>query len=209
MKPARLSVVDQELPEYPISREERLDGNSFVKWHTGRWLSSKTFKLMPWDMQGMARALFDLCQTESPVGSLPDDNEELAFMLRVDVRSVREFRGLEFGPLRNWVCCVSDGEVRLMHPVVVDVIRDALDRRALSVLSSEQKAVAVRLDRLRKALVAEGLTADVTEDPVLIDRMDDWLRANHKGNRGRSAYRSVILHASRQRWFGASIGGAG
>ena len=95
-------VDDGSLPEYPIGRSVRLDGHAFVKWAHLRWLSSRTFKRATWEHQGMARALFDMCQMESPVGTLPADDEELAQMLRVDLRTMRGLRQLEFGPLRNW-----------------------------------------------------------------------------------------------------------
>lgn len=209
MKPAPISapapwlaLVANDLPVYPIGREERLDGQSFVKWQTQRWLASRTFKLASWEVQGMARALFDLCQTESPAGSLPADEAELAWLLRCDVRRLRELRAMEFGPLRNWQPCLSDGEVRLMHPVVTEQIRDALDRRALAQLSKEEKARAMRLERLSKALLANGLCREVVADPVLIGRMDEWLAGHHKGNRTAAAYRSAILHAVQSGWIG-------
>jgi hypothetical protein len=199
-RPAHLQPVDMdELPVYPITAEERLDGNSFVKWATNRWLASKTFKLMPWDMQGMARALFDMCQNETPVGTLPDDDEELAFMLRCDARRIRELRGLEFGPLRNWSRCLCEGQgngqVRLMHPVVLEQVRDALERRSIAMLSSQEKAVAMRLERLRKALTKEGCSKDMVADDILIRRMDEWLNEARKGKRTEAVYRSAILHA--------------
>ena len=197
-----LTVITQEtLPVYEISAEERLDGNSFVKWHTSRWLASKTFKLMTWDMQGMARALFDMCQTETPVGTLPDDDDELAFMLRVDVRRIVELRRMEFGPLRNWTRCLCGNSVRLMHPVVLEQVRDALERRQIKALSDQEKAVAMRLERLRKGLLAEDWPKDAVRDDVLIGRMDEWLLQHRKGRRGRDAYRAVILEAMRLKWI--------
>lgn len=195
-------VRPNDLEEYPIGRDERLDGNTFVKWHTARWLASKTFKLMPWDMQGMARALFDLCQHESPIGTLPDDDDELAFMLRVDLRRMRELRGMDFGPLRNWVRCWSDGEVRLMHPMVTLQVRDALERRALAQLSKEDRAVKMRIDRLIAGVQKQGWSKEVVADDVLIRRMDDWLSGHHKGNRTEAVYRSAMLHAVQMGWIG-------
>ena len=145
MKAPQLMVVpDSALPVYPLTRDERLDGNSFVKWQTHRWLSSRTYKLCSWEVQGMARALFDLSQHESPVGTLPDDEEELAVMLRCDVRRMRELRAMALGPLRNWVPCLCGNERRLMHPVVLEQVRDALERRAMADLSKDEKAVAIR-----------------------------------------------------------------
>lgn len=199
--PRLMAVSDQSLPVYPIGRADRLDGHSFVKWQTARWLSSRTWKLASWEVQGMARALFDLCQNENPIGTLPDDDEELAQMLRTTPLRVRELRAMDLGPLRNWSRCLCDGVVRLAHPVVTETILDALERRALAQLSKEQKAVAVRLDRLRKAMLAQMVSKEVVADDVLINRLDEWIEANHRGNRTVAVYRSAILHAAQSRWF--------
>lgn len=202
MQASPLSLVSgATLPEYPIGRDERLDGQSFVKWHTARWLSSRSFKLMDWEAQGMARALFDLCQNESPVGTIPDDDDELAFMLRTDARHIRELRGLEFGPLRNWTRCVCNGEVRLMHPVVLQQVQDAIERRELAKLSRDDKAVSMRLARLRKGLLAAGLDKAVVADEILVGRIDQWLEENRRGNRTKETYSAAIWHAVQNRWI--------
>lgn len=199
-----LRPVPNDLPVYPIASTERLDGNSFVKWNTARWIGSRTFKLMAWDMQGMARALFDLCQMETPVGTLPDDDRELAFLLRCDPQRLREFRAMEFGPLRNWEPCLCDGKVRLAHPVVTEQVQDALERRTLARLSEDQRATAARMKRMASALRAEGLSAAVLADDVLMERMDAWLKETHKTRRSAAVYRSAILHAVQNRWFDRS-----
>ena len=173
---ARPALIDAALlPEYPVPRSVRLDGHAFVKWQHIRWLNSRTFRLATWEVQGMARALFDLCQLQSPVGTLPDDDAELADMLRVSPERLRDLRRLDMGPLRNWVRCVSDGEVRLMHPVVTAQVQDAIERREVHELSREEKAVYARQKRLRENLGRLGLGADVLADDVLINRMDEWL----------------------------------
>lgn len=195
-------VTPEDLPLYEIGRDQRLDGNSFVKWHTHRWLSSRSFKLCGFEVQGMMRALFDMCQCESPVGTLPDNDEELAVMLRCDVRRLRELRAMEFGPLRNWRPCLCDGERRLMHPVVLEQVKDALERRAEAELSKEEKATSKRLARLEKALIENGMSKAVVSDPVLMQRIDQWLAETHRGNRTQAVYRSAILHAVQQRWIG-------
>lgn len=206
----RLSViVPNDLPIYPISADERLDGNSFVKWNTARWMASRTFKLMPWEMQGMHRALFDFCQSETPVGTLPDDDDELAMMLRIDVRRLKEIRAMEFGALRNWTRCLCDGRVRLMHKVVTEQVQDALERRALAALSKDEKAVSMRLDRLRKGMAKLGWSKDLLRDDVLIRRVDAWMLEHRKGRRDAAAYDSAAMEAVRQRWIepGALRGG--
>ena len=202
LAPRLVAVSMADLPVYPILASERLDGHSFVKWHTARWLSSRSSKLCSFEVQGMMRHLFDLCQTENPIGTLPDDDDELAVMLRCSPARVREWRTADLGPLRNWARCRSDGVVRLMHPVVIEQIQDALERRAMAQLSKEQKAVAARMERLRRALLANGVSKEVVADEMLIGRIDEWLEANHRGNRTIAVYRSAILHAAQARWFG-------
>lgn len=209
MKPAPISapapalaVVANDLPVYPIGRDERLDGQSFVKWQTQRWLASRTFKLASWEVQGMARALFDLCQTESPIGTLPDDDAELAFMLRCDARRLAELRKMEFGPLRNWRPCLSEGERRLMHDTVLEQVQDALDRRAMQDMSKDERAVAQRLDRLRKGLAKQGVDNSVLADDTLIARMDAWLVERRISRRTEAVHRSVLLHAVQSGWIG-------
>ena len=194
-------VAVADLPEYPIPPGARLDGNGFTKWQHSRWLNSATFRKMGWEAQGMHRALFDMAQMETPVGTLPDDDEELAVMLRIDARRVRELRAMEFGPLRHWARCRCGDQVRLMHPVVLEQVQDAIERRETRGLSLNEKAKAERLRRLAKAMREEGVDKAVVADPVLLERMDAWLMETHRGNRTKAVYRSAILHASRMRWF--------
>lgn len=201
-RPAPIALVETaQLEEYPIDRDTRLDGHAFIKWHHIRWMSSKTFRRASWEVQGMARALFDLSQLQCPVGTLPDDDEDLADMLRVPQRRLRELRAMEFGPLRNWVPCLSEGERRLMHPVVLAQVRDALDRREVYKLSSEDKAEYQRIKRLREAMTSLGLGKDAVADDVLIHRMNDALKATCRGNRYTRHYQAVLLQARREGWI--------
>ncbi|PTV94910.1 hypothetical protein C8J27_106179 [Rhodobacter aestuarii] len=200
----RLTAVagkEVQLEHYPIGREERLDAHAFVKWHYHRWLSSRSFRLASWEAQGMMRALFDMCQTESPIGTLPNDDDELAVMLRVDRRRVQELRTQEFGPLRGWQLCLCDDEVRLMHPVVLEQVRDALARRDARELSREAAAERKRRERLRQGLMDLGLTEGVVSDDLLIERMDAWMLANVRGRRAAHSYAAALLHAKKERWL--------
>lgn len=207
--PSLRAVNTADLEEYPIGREERLDGHGFVKWFHHRWLHSKTHLKASYEVQGMARALFDLAQMQSPIGTLPDDDEELAMLLRVDLPRWRTLRALEFGPLRNWRRCLAAGEVRLMHPVVLAQVQDALERREAHALSKEEKATYQRLKRLREGLKALGCSEDVLAEEVLIRRMDDWLRATCVGNRKPVHYERALQHAVREKWVAPrAYGGA-
>lgn len=200
--PHLASISSAELEQYPIDRAERLDAHAFVKWQHHRWMSSRTFKMASWQAQGMIRALFDMAQSESPIGTLPDDDAELAFMLRIDTREMSDLRRVEFGPLRGWKRCLCGNEVRLMHPVVLEQVQDALDRRNARSLSADDQAERKRLERLRKALKDQGLAPAVIADNVLIQRMDEWLLENWKKNRTAEAYAKAIMFAQKSRWFG-------
>lgn len=197
---ARLVDVTGGLDQYPIGREERLDSHAFIKWWHHRWKSSRTFKLASWEAQGMARALFDMSWDESPVGTLPDDDAELAVMLRTDARRVAELRRLEFGPFRGWRKCLSGSEIRLMHPVILEQVSDALARRELREVSGEDAAGRKRLERLRAALADRGFSPSELSDVVLLQRMEDWLAQNWKKNRTREAYDRAVEVAGKLGW---------
>ena len=196
-----LHIEADALDIYPISRDERLDAHAFLKWMHHRWISSRTFKLATWEEQGMARALFDMAQTESPIGTLPDDDAELAVMLRITPGRMRELRRMEFGPLRGWKPCRCGKEVRLMHKVVLEQVLDALERRDTRALSSDGKAEYQRLKRLREGLKDLGVADAVLAETALITRMDAWLLENRKGRRSPASYEAVLIYAARERWF--------
>lgn len=200
---SRLAAVNSsDLEQYPIDRAERLDAHAFLKWQHHRWMSSRTFKLASWEAQGMIRALFDMAQSESPIGTLPDDDAELAVMLKIDARRMTDLRRMEFGPLRGWRRCLCGNEVRLMHPVVLEQVQDALDRRNARSMSTDEQAERKRLERLRKALKEQGLSPAIIADNVLIQRIDEWLAENWKKNRTSEAYAKAIMFAQKSRWFG-------
>lgn len=195
------NVIEQgQIEVYPISRAERLDTHGFLKWWFHRWTSSRTFKLMSWENQGMARALFDMAQTESPVGTLPDDDAELAVMLRIDTNRVKDLRRQDFGPLRGWRRCDCEGETRLMHSVVLEQVQDALERREARGLSREEQAGRKRIQRLKEGLRGHGLDEAALDDDLLIRRMDDWLSANWRRARSAEAYGRAVIHAVQQKW---------
>lgn len=195
-------VTPNDLPVYPISRGERLPELAFVKWVPSRWLQSSGHLKCTYEVQGIARALFDLATSQSPIGTLPDDDEELALLLRVPQAHWMSLRGLGVrGPLRNWVRCLSDGEVRLMHVVVTEQLQDVLDRREVRELSKAAQAEAKRFERMAEGLGKAGLDPAATQDGILMKRLDDWLLANWRGNRTLTAYLRVIEHAGQQGWF--------
>lgn len=203
----RLSAVPPDpLPDYPISRDERLPELAFVKWIPSRWLNSSGHLKCTYEVQGIARALFDIATAQSPIGTLPDDDEELAKLLRIDLGHWRSLRALaDRGPLRNWSRCIchgkGNGEVRLMHRVVTDLLLDVLHRREARELSKEAQAEGKRHQRMIEGLRKAGLADEVCADGILMTRMDRWLKENCTGNRTGMVYLRAIEHAHREGWF--------
>ncbi|MFD2175928.1 hypothetical protein [Rhodobacter lacus] len=190
------------LPEYEFN-DLRLEGHFFVPWHFGRWLNSAMHLCASYEVQGVARALFDIAQMQFPTGTLPDDDVQLSRLLRIDITHWRGLRGLEFGPLRNWFRVRCGDQVRLAHPVVCEVISQVLDRREERERANDAKAVAMRLKRLRDGLRALGAADAMVRDQVLIERMDKWLLEHVQGQRRVEAYERVLMVAVRERWFEA------
>ncbi len=203
-QPPHLRAVPSEpIPLYPLPKDMRLDGHSFTKWQHNRWLNSSMFNLASYESQGMARALFDMAQNQSPIGTLPDSDLELARMLRVDPAYWLEVRARPMGPLHNWTPCSIQGsnEQRLMHPVVLAMVLDIIERREARDLSKEQQAERKRMERMRASLAKLGCNDGVLEDVILLGRMDQWLVKNWNGNRTRTAYERALIEATQQGWL--------
>lgn len=199
-------VPDDGLFVYPIARGERLDGQTFVKWWHHRWLASDLCLMASFEVKGMARDLFDLAQTQSPMGTLPRDRAVVARLLRVDVRHFEGLCRLDYSPMSGWLPCVTDdGEARLFHPVVLEQVQDALNRREAWLASKTGAAVRERRRRLVAAMREMGVAAEVVADEALVERMDQWLVDNWKTKRGAEAYHRVMVAARENGWFGQSV----
>jgi len=206
-RPSLTLVEPADMPEYPIAREERLPELAFIKWMPSRWLNSSGHLKCTYEVQGVARALFDLATAQSPIGTLPDDNDELAALLRMPVTHFAALRGLgALGPLRNWVRCqcprgVGVPEVRLMHHVVTASLQDVLNRREARESGKGERVEEKRRQRLRGGMMKAGLGAEQAADDVLMARLDDFLRKICTGNRMAQHYQAAFEHAVRQRWI--------
>lgn len=202
-RPSHLQpVAVDELMQYPLPATARLDGQSFVKWNSPRWLQSRMFLEASYEVQGVARALFDLCQSATPVGTLPDSDLQLSRMLHLDLAHWIEMRGRALGPLHNWRPCLCGNELRLMHPVVLEVVQDAISRREQHELSKEERAAAARHERMVIALREQGMAPSETDDFMLMQRISDWISAHCKGRRTQSVYRAAMAHAVKSGWCG-------
>lgn len=193
------------LDDYPLMRSDRLPSHYFTTfWHT-RWLNSTLHLTADMAVQGAALNLFFIAQSQSPVGTLPDDDIILSRLLRMDLVAWQALRGQRVGALHNWYSVNCEGEVRLAHPVVTEVVMDAMHRREAKVASNEGKAIYQRQQRLITAFRDLGVTKGALGDTVLIERCDAWLHETRPGRRTIGSYEAALLHAQHNGWFGRGV----
>lgn len=190
----QLTVVDPgELPEYPLATDLRLTGHYFTMFWHDRWLYSRLRLTASPAVRGLALDLFALSQKQAPVGTLPDDDAELAALLLVPLREWTALRAEEPSPLYKWTRCVSDqGEVRLMHPVVLEVLQGTVDRRQEGARARDAWNQRKRFDRLREKIVDAGGTQAMAKDEVLLEQIDGWLTEHCPGNRTVARVREAL-----------------
>ncbi len=179
-------LVDaDDIDLYPISSAERLDSHYFVPWNLKRWRGSD-FRRFGYDdpeMGWFGRELFDIAQDETPIGTLPCDDEALAFLLRIPVSRWRDLNSRVVSPLHGWhrVQC-DNGQVRLAHPVVTEI--------AMTALGSKKRNDAKNADdRMRKRLgtIAGHLVnsipggAQIAKSDDRLNDISDWIEGAYPG----------------------------
>lgn len=195
------------LPEYPVELcDAHLTSDYFTLFWHDRWLASKLHLKAPLAVQGAALNLFFLARKQSPVGSLPADEELLARLLRVDLADWRGMMAQPITPLHKWTKFCHGDEVVLGHPVVIEICMDALTKREERKASNEGKAVNMRQKRLAEMMQEMGCVQAMCQDKVLIERLDAWLMENHHGQRRRpqieASIKRSLEHAAREGWIG-------
>lgn len=194
------AVPDGPLPEYPISAESRLDSHYFMQFNHDRYDRS-TFRRKSYrdpEVGFYGFELFFKSHGEAPLGTLPCDDEGLAFLLGLSLDKWLGLRERAFNPLYNWERVLCDnGEIRLAHPVVTEVMEAALRGHQEHKISNETKAVAARRGRLVKTLRDCGCGKDLLEDEFAVGWIDDWLEANHRGQRRMPQFQASITRALR------------
>ena len=190
-----------KLPDYPVDQDERLEGHYFTKFWHDRWLNSQMHLTASLEVQACALNLFFLSQKQTPVGTLPDEETILAKLLRIDLVLWRDLCARQITPLHGWSPCRCGDEIRLSHPVVTEVVLDAIARREARETSNSQKAVYQRLRRLREALGNLGCSRNVLGDELLIERMDEWLLQHCSSRRTHTAYGRALQHALADGWI--------
>jgi len=172
---AHLAPVDIEtLPDYPLDAADRLDSHWFMAWERRRWLNSDMRLKGTPECRALYFDLINIAYDQSPVGTLPNDLDLLAKLLLVDAGHFRALARLDFGPLHKWTRCLCEGdEVRLMHPMVLQSLTQAISRKEDNRARTEAANAKKRRQRLR-ALVA-GYHVDLAKNDAAILWMDEWL----------------------------------
>lgn len=187
MAEPHLKPVDfSNLPEYPIPSSDRLDSHYFIQFNHDRYDRSD-FRRQSYrdpEVGFFGMELFFKSHGEAPLGTLPRDHESLAFLLGLPLDRWMALVERKFNPLYNWspVRC-DNGEVRLAHPVVQEVMETALRGHKELKASNEEKAIWQRRNRLKDTLKACGCRDELCNDEMAVGWIDDWLLEHHKGQR--------------------------
>jgi hypothetical protein len=101
------------MTEPMVTSDVDLRGLPWMRLDTSRLLDSDLFALSTGDEFKAAVALWCKAWSQSPAGSLPDDDRVLAYLSGAGTK----WRKVKAMALRGWIVC-SDG--RLYHPVVAE-----------------------------------------------------------------------------------------
>ncbi|SIO36708.1 hypothetical protein SAMN05444722_1701 [Rhodovulum sp. ES.010] len=187
MTAALLQPVEvDDLPDYPLAVGDDLHGHYFIAWFHREWLNSEMRLKGTEEARALYFDLICISQDQKPVGTLPDDIEQLAKLLMVDLARLRRMCDGAFGPLHRWQRCRCGDEVRLFHPRVLKMVLDAVSRREDNRAKNEAANAAKRLRRLRERVA--GFHPELAKNDAAILWMDDWLT-----DQG-CAYRSAEWH---------------
>jgi len=193
--------IDQ-LEEYPFSPEDRLDRHYFMVWERRRWLNSDMRLRGTPECRALYFDLINIAYDQSPVGTLPCDPAILAKLLMIDSDHFRALSALEYGPLHKWRPCSCDGERRLMHPVVVQSLVEAISRKEDNRARTDVANTMKRLQRLRATVT--GYSTDLGKNDAAIRWIDEWLagegceyRSATWVERGLQAWTNHMLDLSR------------
>ncbi len=170
-------VESAGLPEYPISTRDRLDSHFFLQWNLKRWRGSEFRKKADPEVGWYGFQLFCIAQDGTPIGTLPCDDQQLAFDLNLPLERWQALVKRGISPLHGWseVLC-DNGEVRLAHPVVTEV--------ALEALSSKKRNAAKNADdRMRKRIgtIADNLRnkipggTHIAASEERLRQISDWI----------------------------------
>ena len=196
-----LQLVDAtDLPEYPISAESRLDSHYFTQFNHDRYERSE-FRRQAYrdpEVGFFGLELFFKSHGETPLGTLPMDDNSLAFLLGLPLDRWLSMKERAFSPIYNWAPVRCDnGQIRLAHPVVKEVMEAALRGHQEHKASNESKAVYARRKRLVDVLRECGCGDDLCNDEFAVGWLDEWLLENHPGQRRMPQLQNSVTRALR------------
>ena len=159
---SHISVVNtDDIPDYPILGDERLDAHFFFTFHHNRYLNSDFRLLASPEVRAFAFDLWCLAQNQSPVGTLPDDDRILSKLLGIDLNAWLDLRLRDVGPLYQWSPCRCGDKVRLAHPVVTEFALAAVKAKKRNEANRETERHRKRLASLdrNQSIVDRGRSA--------------------------------------------------
>lgn len=181
-------VSIDNLPEYPLDPDLRLDSHGFIQWESRRWIASGMRWYGSHDCKSMWFELLNLAHSETPVGTLPTDMGRLSQMIRPTVEQghFENLCKLEYGPLHGWILCRCGDEVRYMHPVVTRIVISAFASRANHAARVEAASTGRRLSRLTEDVAA--VAPKIAGDPRKIRWIDRFIqdRVEQRGGQRRT-----------------------
>ena len=161
------------LDEYPLAVEDRLDSHYFMAWERRRWLNSEMRLRGTPECRAYFFDLINISYDQAPLGTLPNDMDLLAKLLMVDPVHFRALCRMEFGPLHKWRPVRCEEEIRLMHPMVLRSLQEAVARREDNRARNEAANIAKRLQRLR--ITISGYHKDLATNDAAVRWIDEWL----------------------------------
>ncbi|WP_232825454.1 hypothetical protein [Albibacillus kandeliae] len=182
LSPILKPVDADELELYPISVKDRLDSHYFMQWNLKRWRASEFRRKADPEVGWYGFNLFCIAQDETPVGTLPCDEEQLAYELRVPLEKWRAMMERKITPLHNWhrVRC-DNGEVRFAHPIVTLVAEDALKSKRLNAAANANERHRKRVISIRKSLSGIPGASRFAEGDAWVEQISDWIEAQYPG----------------------------
>lgn len=170
-------------PDYPFASDLRLPTHHFFTFEHRRWLNSRLRLLAEPEVRAFAIDLYAICQDQTPVGTLPDDNRQLARLLHIATDRFEALLRFDITPLYGWYRCNVGYEVRLTHDVVLETISAALNRQKVAKDRSEAGNRRKRLNRLTAQIQAQGGPSGMYGNPAIVEWIDEWLEQACPGNR--------------------------
>ncbi|TWI29723.1 hypothetical protein [Paracoccus sulfuroxidans] len=187
-------VSIDDLPEYPISAEDRLDSHFFIQWNLKRWRKSSFRNLAEPEIGWFGFLLFCESHDETPVGTLPTDERLLARALGITVERWQSLCRRDITPLHNWSKVMCDnGEVRLAHPVVTEVALEALKSSRKNKSDRDDRRRAKRIKDLAEMIEKRIQAPQLLRNPGFVDQFNDWLETRYPETQRREPFIRTAL----------------